>query len=103
MLFRSGYAEKGDSEGVPRDVILLQLIDNKVEREIVQEKTGDDRSEERRVGKECTSSYRRSSDLSSLPLLEPVFSWIISRSTLLSISCNKMTSRGTPSESPFSA
>ena len=35
-----GYAEKGDSEGVPRDVILLQLIDNKVEREIVQEKTG---------------------------------------------------------------
>lgn len=35
-----GYTEKGDSEGVPRDVILLQLIDNKVEREIVQEKTG---------------------------------------------------------------
>ena len=35
-----GYAEKGDSEGVPRDVILLQLIDNKVERETVQEKTG---------------------------------------------------------------
>ena len=35
-----GYAEKGDSEGVPRDVILLQLIDNKVEREIIQEKTG---------------------------------------------------------------
>ena len=35
-----GYAEKGDSDGVPRDVILLQLIDNKVEREIVQEKTG---------------------------------------------------------------
>ncbi len=35
-----GYAEKGDSESVPRDVILLQLIDNKVEREIVQEKTG---------------------------------------------------------------
>ena len=35
-----GYAEKGDSEGVPRDVILLQLIDNKVEREITQEKTG---------------------------------------------------------------
>ena len=34
-----GYAEKGDSEGVPRDVVLLQLIDNKVEREIVQEKT----------------------------------------------------------------
>ena len=35
-----GYAEKGDSDGVPRDVILLQLIDNKVEREIIQEKTG---------------------------------------------------------------
>ena len=35
-----GYAEKGDSEGVPRDVVLLQLIDNKVEREIIQEKTG---------------------------------------------------------------
>ena len=35
-----GYAEKGDSEGTPRDVVLLQLIDNKVEREIVQEKTG---------------------------------------------------------------
>ena len=35
-----GYAEKGDSEGVPRDVILLQFIDNKVEREITQEKTG---------------------------------------------------------------
>ena len=35
-----GYAEKGDSEGVPRDVILLQLIDNKIEREIIQEKTG---------------------------------------------------------------
>ena len=35
-----GYAEKGDSEGVPRDVILLQLIVNKVEREIIQEKTG---------------------------------------------------------------
>ena len=35
-----GYAEKGDSEGTPRDVVLLQLIDNKVEREITQEKTG---------------------------------------------------------------
>lgn len=34
-----GYAEKGDSEGVPRDVILLQLIDNKVECKIIQEKT----------------------------------------------------------------
>lgn len=35
-----GYAERGDSEGVPRDVILLQHIDNKVEREVIQEKTG---------------------------------------------------------------
>ncbi|MBF1024362.1 MAG: type I DNA topoisomerase [Candidatus Nanogingivalaceae bacterium] len=35
-----GYAEKGDSEGTPRDVILLQLIDDKVDRETVQEKTG---------------------------------------------------------------
>ena len=35
-----GYAERGDSEGVPRDVILLQHIDNKVEREVIQGKTG---------------------------------------------------------------
>ena len=35
-----GYAEKGDFEGTPRDVILLQLIDDKVDRETVQEKTG---------------------------------------------------------------
>lgn len=35
-----GYAEKGDSEGIPRDVILLQLIDDKVDRETIQEKTG---------------------------------------------------------------
>ena len=35
-----GYAKKGDSEGTPRDVILLQLIDDKVDRETVQEKTG---------------------------------------------------------------
>ena len=35
-----GYAKKGDSEGTPRDVILLQLIDDKVDRETVQEKIG---------------------------------------------------------------
>ena len=35
-----GYAKKGDSEGTPRDVILLQLIDDKVDRETIQEKTG---------------------------------------------------------------
>ncbi len=35
-----GYVEKGDSEGEPRDVVTLSLIDGSVEREIVQEKTG---------------------------------------------------------------
>lgn len=35
-----GYAERGDSEGIPRDVVVLQLIDGVVDREIVQEKTG---------------------------------------------------------------
>ncbi len=35
-----GYVEKGESEGEPRDVIVLSLIDGEVEREIVQEKTG---------------------------------------------------------------
>lgn len=35
-----GYAKKGDSEGTPRDVILLQLIDDKVDRETIQEKAG---------------------------------------------------------------
>ena len=35
-----GYVEKGEGEGVPRDVITLSLIDGSVEREIVQEKTG---------------------------------------------------------------
>jgi DNA topoisomerase-1 len=38
-----GYAEKGESEGVPRDIIVLQLLDDGVDREIVQEKTGSDR------------------------------------------------------------
>lgn len=35
-----GYVEKGDSEGEPRDVIVLKLLDSEVDREIVQEKTG---------------------------------------------------------------
>ena len=38
-----GYAEKGESEGTPRDVIVLTLDKDKVNREIVQEKTGSDR------------------------------------------------------------
>ena len=38
-----GYAEKGESEGTPRDVVVLQLLDGEVDREIVQEKTGSDR------------------------------------------------------------
>lgn len=35
-----GYAERGESEGEPRDVIVLQLIDNEVDREVIQENTG---------------------------------------------------------------
>lgn len=35
-----GYVEKGDGEGNPRDVIVLSLLDNSVDREVVQEKTG---------------------------------------------------------------
>jgi DNA topoisomerase-1 len=38
-----GYAEKGEGEGEPRDVIVLSLHGNAVEREVVQEKTGSDR------------------------------------------------------------
>lgn len=38
-----GYAIKGEDEGTPRDVIVLNLVSNKVEREIVEEKTGSDR------------------------------------------------------------
>lgn len=38
-----GYAEKGEGEGTPRDVIVLNLLNNSVEREVVQEKTGADR------------------------------------------------------------
>jgi DNA topoisomerase-1 len=38
-----GYAEKGENEGTPRDIIVLQLLDEGVDREVVQEKTGSDR------------------------------------------------------------
>lgn len=38
-----GYAEKGQSEGRPRDVIVLNLDKDEVKREVVQEKTGADR------------------------------------------------------------
>lgn len=38
-----GYAERGENEGTPRDVIVLQLLDEDVDREVVQEKTGSDR------------------------------------------------------------
>lgn len=38
-----GYVEKGDGEGEPRDVIVLQLLESGVEKEIVQEKTGSTR------------------------------------------------------------
>jgi DNA topoisomerase-1 len=38
-----GYAIKGESEGEPRDVITLKLQNDKLEREIIQEKTGSDR------------------------------------------------------------
>lgn len=38
-----GYVERGEGEGAPRDVRVLQLIDGSVEREIVQEKTGSTR------------------------------------------------------------
>ena len=38
-----GYAEKGESEGTPRDVIVLELLDGDVHRSIDTEKTGSDR------------------------------------------------------------
>jgi DNA topoisomerase-1 len=39
-----GYAEKGEGEGTPRDVIVLKLAaGGKVEREVLQENTGSDR------------------------------------------------------------
>ena len=38
-----GYAEKGEAEGNPRDIICLNLSDNTVKREIISEKTGSDK------------------------------------------------------------
>ncbi len=38
-----GYAERGESEGIPRDIVVLQLLDGEVDREVIQEKTGSDR------------------------------------------------------------
>lgn len=38
-----GYAEKGVSEGAPRDVVVLSIDKDKIVREIVLEKTGSDR------------------------------------------------------------
>lgn len=38
-----GYAEKGENEGTPRDVIVLNLVQDSVNREVIQEKTGSDR------------------------------------------------------------
>ncbi len=38
-----GYAEKGEAEGTPRDIINLNLQNTSIERKIVQEKTGSDR------------------------------------------------------------
>lgn len=35
-----GYAEKGESEGTPRDIVVLSLKDKHVEREVEQENTG---------------------------------------------------------------
>ncbi len=38
-----GYALKGESEGEPRDVVVLSLKKDAVEREVIQEKTGSDK------------------------------------------------------------
>src|SRR5690606_6842505 len=35
-----GYVEKGEGEGLPRAVIVLDLIDGNVERKIIKKKTG---------------------------------------------------------------
>lgn len=35
-----GYVERGDGEGEPRAVIVLQLLETGIDREVVQEKTG---------------------------------------------------------------
>ena len=35
-----GYVERGEGEGEPREVIVLQLLDDELSREVMQEKTG---------------------------------------------------------------
>jgi len=35
-----GYVERGEDEGKPREIIVLQLVDGDVERSVVEEKTG---------------------------------------------------------------
>jgi DNA topoisomerase-1 len=37
------YAVKGDSEGTPREVIILSMKDNNISREVTEEKTGSDK------------------------------------------------------------
>lgn len=38
-----GYAQKGENEGIPRDIIVLSLSKGSISREVVAEKTGSDR------------------------------------------------------------
>jgi len=38
-----GYAQKGEAEGTPRELIVLNLDKNEISRELVEEKTGSDR------------------------------------------------------------
>ena len=38
-----GYAEKGESEGTPREIVVLQRLDDTVSRNVETEKTGSDR------------------------------------------------------------
>ena len=38
-----GYAEKGEGEGIPRDIISLNLQKNTISRDIISEKTGSDK------------------------------------------------------------
>lgn len=38
-----GYAEKGEGEGIPRDIISLNLENDSISRDIITEKTGSDR------------------------------------------------------------
>lgn len=38
-----GYAIKGEGEGTPREVIVLSLADQKLQREVIEEKTGSDK------------------------------------------------------------